>query len=133
MYTIEIIRGMFYVLRKITPGISFDVQTPSHLAAISRRRRAKVSTEGLRSWRHRRLQVARTREEAAPDRRRDAERHAAKALCAGLLGAAADLPSHGRGRQGQHDPARDVRRQPARLSGVLVQGAVRGRARSRLS
>ena len=35
-----------------------------------------------------------------------------------------DLPGDGRGRQGRHDQARHVRRQPAGLPGLLVQGAL---------
>ena len=46
--------------------------------------------------------------------------------------AADDLPGDGRGRQGRHDPARHVRRQPAGLPGVQLQGAVSRGTRSRL-
>ena len=47
-----------------------------------------------------------------------------QALRPGPLGAAADLPGDGRGRQGRHHQARHVGRQPAGLPGVLLQGAV---------
>ena len=45
---------------------------------------------------------------------------------------AADLPGHGRRGQGQHHQARDVRREPAGLPGLLVQGALGRGARPRL-
>ena len=54
--------------------------------------------------------------------------HAGPALRAGPVGRAADLPGDGRGRQGRHDQARDVGRQPAGLPGLLVQGARRARS-----
>ena len=53
-----------------------------------------------------------------------ARRAPGPALRAGPLGGAAHLPGHGRRGQGRRDQARDVRHQPAGLSGLLVQGAV---------
>ena len=49
------------------------------------------------------------------------------------MGRAARLPGHGRGGQGRSDQARHVRHQPAGVSGLFLQGAVRGGARPRLS
>ena len=57
-------------------------------------------------------------------RRRDARRPAGQALRAGPLGRPPDLPGDGRRRQGRHDQARHVGREPAGLPGLLVQGAV---------
>ena len=56
--------------------------------------------------------------EALADRHRGARRAAGQALRAGPLGRAPHLPGDGRGRQGRHDQARDVRREPAGLPGA---------------
>ena len=75
---------------------------------------------------------------AQADRRPDAQagpqahgRPAGASLRAGQVGGAADLPGDGCRRQGQHDQARDVRRQSARLRRPRLQGAVERGARSR--
>ena len=62
-----------------------------------------------------------------------AGRAAGHALRAGPLGGAADLPGDGRRRQGRRDQARHVRRQPAGLPGLFLQGADQRRARPRFS
>ena len=49
-----------------------------------------------------------------------------------IAGPAARLPGDGRGRQGRHDQARHVGRQPAGLPGLLLQGALGRGARPRL-
>ena len=48
------------------------------------------------------------------------------------VGPAAHLPGHGCRGEGQRDQTRDVRRQPARVPGLLLQGAVPGGAGPRL-
>jgi len=59
------------------------------------------------------------------------KRSSGKTLRPGPLVGADDLSGHGRSRQGQRDQA-DIRgRQPARLRGSFVQGAIDERARAR--
>ena len=81
---------------------------------------------------HRPLRVEGRRQAPSREGAGAAPRAAGEALRPGPVGAAADLPGHGRGGQGQRDQARDVRRQPAGLPGVLVQGALVGGAGPRL-
>ena len=59
-----------------------------------------------------------------------AERFSGKALCAGPLVAAADLPGHGCGRQGQRHQEHVRGRQSAGLRGLFLQAADRPRTRS---
>ena len=96
-------------------------------------RRCRLPAQGPRPGRHGR---ARSRQGARPrppaGRRAAPGRAAGHALRPGPLGRAADLPGHGRRRQGQRHQARDVGREPARRAGLQLQAALGGGARPRL-
>ena len=70
--------------------------------------------------------------EAAVDRCAMAGRRAGQAVRAGPALAVTDFSGDGRGRQGQHDQARDERRESAGRAGRCIQAAVTRRTRSRL-
>ena len=86
-----------------------------------------------RPGRHARDRLERGDRRSAEARTRPALRHAGEAVRARHLGAAGDHSGDGCGRQGQRRHARDVGPEPARLPGVLVQGALGRGSRPRLS
>ena len=108
------------------PGPGPEVRSP-----VPRHQRQGLSTEGLRPRRHARSQAGQGRGgRTPPTRNRVARRGAGYALRSEPLVAIARFPGHGRGRQGQYDQARHVRRESAGVPGRLVQAAHLGGPRS---
>ena len=106
----------------------------SLVGTVQGRERAQVQAPRLRSRRYAASRIERqvARPGGAQTRHRMSLGTAGPALRAGPLVRAADLPGHGCRRQGRCHRARLLGRQPARLPGHVVQGALVRGARSRL-
>src|SRR6266700_3369983 len=124
--------------------LSYYTQTPDetqetrqrsrrNLKTISRYERRRFPPERLRPGRHGWTERQRQGDRDAKARRETSFPFSGKAVRAGPLGAAADLPGDGRSGKRRRHQACDVRDQSSGMQRYSIQSALAGGTRSRIS